>query len=420
MRTRWWLIATVLVAIIVAGAIFWQSVPKSPAGQPVPEPRASRSPEASVDAAMAGDLTITITPQEVENARFKIEEVSAGAGVQLGGGLRTTGTIQSNSYKDVPVFPVAGGIIRDISVVSGDRVARGQRLATVFSTELSEAQTTFLNMQVEIEKHHLHYSRTVRLAEIGAVSREELETVQAEYKTEQARLSAARERLLYLGMKPSQVDSLKSVDQMSAIVPVESPAGGVLLSRSVNNGEVVSLGKELFRVTDLSTVWVIAQVYESDFLAVPVGTSATITSGAFGGRSFQGRVSYVDPRVEPQTRTAQVRIETQNASGLLKLGMFVDVTFATKGRGAGVSNATTVSQSAVQQIGSTKVVYLATPRAGVFTQRVVQALEPSEGRVAIVEGLSSGDRVVSEGSFLLRSESLKLHPSQLSSSSQHK
>src|SRR5678815_2298566 len=320
MRTRWWLIATVLVAIIALGAVLWQSVPKNPAGQAVPEPRSSRSAETPVAASVAGDLTITIAPQEVENARFKIEEVSAGAGVQSVGGLRTTGTVQSNAYKDVPVFPVAGGIIRDVSVVSGDRVARGQRLATVFSTELAEAQTTFLNMQVEIEKHHLHYSRTVRLAEIGAVSREELETVQAEYKTEQARLSAARERLLYLGMKPSQIDMLKSVDQMSSIVPVESPASGVVLSRSVNNGEVVAVGKELFRVTDLSTVWVIAQVYEGDFLAVPVGTSATITSGAFGGRSFQGRVSYVDPRVEAQTRTAQVRIEAQNVSALLKLG----------------------------------------------------------------------------------------------------
>ena len=98
--------------------------------------------------------------------------------------------MQSNAYKDVPVFPLAGGIVKDIGVVLGDRVARGQRLATIFSTELSEAQTTFLNMQVEIEKHHLHYRRTERLAEIGAVSREELEAVQAD-KTEQARLSLA-------------------------------------------------------------------------------------------------------------------------------------------------------------------------------------------------------------------------------------
>ena len=425
MRTRWWLIAIVIAAIVVAGTLLWrtqrgQSVGNTRAGQPLPEPRASQSADTAGEpsaSAEAGDLTITIAPAEAENAKFKIEEAVAGpqSGVDSVGGLRTAGTVQSNSYKDVPVFPVAGGIIRDIGVVLGDRVARGQRLATVFSTELSEAQTTYLNMQVEIEKHHLHYSRTVRLAEIGAVSREELEAVQAEYKTEQARLAAARERLLYLGMKPRQIEMLKSVDQMSAIVPVESPAQGVILNRSVNNGEVVAVGKELFRVTDLSSVWVIAQVYESDFLSVPIGTSATITSAAFAGRSFQGRVSYVDPRVDPQTRTAQVRIETQNASGLLKLGMFVDVTFSTRGRAIAAGPAVTIPQGAVQQIGESKVVYLATPRAGVFTQRRVQALEPSEGRVAIVEGLAGGDRVVSEGSFLLRSESLKLHPSQHSS-----
>ncbi len=288
MSKRWLIVGLIILfaAIVVASFLLLRSPMQPAAERPVTAPDISDAAEPS------HEIKISLNPREIENARLKIEEARLETGSDATGlqGLRTTGTVQSNAYKDVPVFPVAGGIVREINVVLGDRVARGQRIATIFSTELSEAQTAYLALQAEIEKHHLHFRRTVQLAEIGAVSREELEAVEAEYKTEQARLGAARQRLLFLGMKPKQIDGLTTVDQMSAVVPVESPASGVVLSRTINQGELVGPGKELFRITDLSTVWIIAQIFENDFASVRLGTPATISSPAFAGRTFQGQI----------------------------------------------------------------------------------------------------------------------------------
>src|SRR5262249_18312284 len=153
---------------------------------------------------------------------------------------------------------------REINVTLGEQVRQGQKLATIFSTELSEAQSEYLTMQAEIEKHHKHFRRAAELVELGAISREEYEDIASQYKTEEAKLSAARQRLLLLGMTAKQIDDLQAPGQMNALVIVAAPSSGLILNRTVNPGEVVTMGKELLRIADLSTVWVIGQVYEQD------------------------------------------------------------------------------------------------------------------------------------------------------------
>jgi len=159
------------------------------------------------------------------------------------------------------------------------------------------------------------------------MSREDLEGAISKYKAAQANVSSARQRLILLGMSPKEVDALRTSDQMRSLVSVPAPVSGTVISRTVNPGEVVATGKELFRVADLSSILVVGQVYESDFAKVQLGTPAVITTAAYSGRTFTGRVSYIDPRVDPQTRTAQVRIELANPGEILKIGMFVDVSF---------------------------------------------------------------------------------------------
>jgi len=192
---------------------------------------------------------------------------------------------------------------------------------------------------------------------------------------------------------------------------VVAPVSGAVISRTVNGGEVVATGKELFRVADLSSVWVIGQVYEKDLASVREGTAAVVTTPAYSGKSFNGRVSYIDPRIDPQTRTAQVRIEVSNPGEMLRIGMYVDVVLgapAPPGTGSGV----TVPKAAVQTIGSKQVVFVATDQPGVFIQREVIAGPESGGQVLVYSGVSAGERVVTEGSFLLRAESLKQKPDQ--------
>ncbi|MGE0131273.1 MAG: efflux RND transporter periplasmic adaptor subunit [Blastocatellales bacterium] len=411
------LLIAVLLVVATAGAIgFWflrGSNRGGFAGRPVPTPDfdLSSSP-ANGSAARPGDLLITIQPDKLENAHFKIEAAIMQTGASsAASGLRTTGAVEPNAYKTTPVMPIAGGIVKQVNIELGDRVERGQKLATIFSTELADAQTAYLSILAEIERHHHHYNRMAQLVEIGAASREELEEANANYKIERAKSNAARQKLLLLGMSAKQIEELRDSNQMGALISVESPVSGTILSRAVNPGEVVTMGKELFRVADLSTVWVIGQIYEKDFADVRIGTPAVMTTPAFPGKTFAGRVSYVDPRVEAQTRTAQIRIEVGNPGGMLKLGMFLDVNFG----GAAMSEQAMVNvpRSAVQMIGAKQVVFVVTGKPGVFAQREVSAGPESNGLAPIYAGLGAGERVVTEGSFLLRAESLKLNPGQL-------
>jgi len=394
------------------GSIAGRPVP-APAGESVPLPAGAAS---AATAPRPGDIVITLSPDKFENAQLKTEVVTEQAGLPTAGasGTRTTGTVQSNAYKEVPVFPIVGGIVRQIDVELGNKINRGQPMATIFSSELADAEAAFLKMTAEVEEHHKHHNRTIDLVEIGAVSREELEQATTMNKTAEASLASARERLILFGLNEKQLDELRSAQRApKPLIAVNSPASGTLIGRAANTGEVVMQGKEMFRVADLSSVWVIAQIYEKDFQTVNISTPAAITTSAYPGRSFNGRVSYIDPRVDPQTRTAQVRVELANPREVLRLGMFVDVNFGGAAQGASSAQmALAVPRSAVQTIGARQIVYVATDQPGAFLQREVSAGPEVNGRLPVYTGLSAGERVVTEGSFLLRAESLKLNPAQ--------
>ena len=424
-RKRWLLIAMLLI-VISAGALvyryFRQNSGNSLACRPVPTPDFDVPPTSSGNTTgpavpHSGDFLITIQPEKLANAQLKIEPVIARLSSPMtAGGLRTAGTVEVNAYKSVPVLPIAGGIVRQVNFQLGDKIELGQKLATIFSTELADAQTVYLNVQAEMEKHHHMYKRAEQLVEIGATSREEFEQAAAEYKIEQAKLTAARQRLLLLGMNAKQIDDLNNANQMSAVISVEAPASGVIITRAVNPGEVVTMGKELFRIADLSTVWVIGQIYEKDFALVRAGSTANITTFAYPGRTFTGKVSYIDPRVEPQTRTAQLRIEVKNPGEMLKLGMFVDITFGVMISIGNSQQVAAVPRRTVQVIGDKQFVFVATEKPGVFSQRQVSAGAEANGLTPIYDGVSVGESVVTEGSFLLRAESLRLNPDQLAAS----
>jgi RND family efflux transporter MFP subunit len=321
------IIALLLVVVAAVTAFFLtRGSPSSPlAGRPVPEPSGDFSaPEAggssSGFSSRFGDVLIEIPPDKLANAHLKIEAAMAHSGDSMpDNAVRTTGTVESNAYKETPVLPIAGGIVREVGAQLGDKVARGQRLAVIFSTELSEAQAGYLKMLAEIERHHHHYQRMEKLVEIGAASREEFEQANAEYKTEQANLSAMRQKLMLLGMTAKQLDEMNKAGQVSSLITVEAPMQGTIISRTVNTGEVVMTGKEMFRIADLSKVWIVGQVYEKDSAAVRLGTAAAITTAAYPGTNFSGRVSYIAPRVDAQTRTSQVRVEVSNPGEMLRL-----------------------------------------------------------------------------------------------------
>jgi RND family efflux transporter MFP subunit len=407
---------TVIIALVAAvgvvglALLLWMLRPGGGgAGRPVPAPRtiAIEQPAAPGTDATSIEPTVTIPPEQVQRAGIKVEAV----GERMSGeavGQQATGVVQANAYRETPVMSLVGGIVRSVGPELGRNVGKGQTLAVVSSNDLAEAQSRYLTALAELDEHHKHHARTEKLVEIGAASREELETATSKLRAGEAELANMRQRLVLLGLSPQRVGALRSSSQISSEVGVPSPVSGTVTSRAVNPGEVVEANKELMRVTDLSSVWVVGQVYEKDLGKIRVGSGASITSDAYPGRIFRGRVSYVDPKLDPATRTAQVRIELANPGQALKLGMYVNVGFATIG--GSESTAPVVPVAAVQNIDTRQIVFLATSDPNVFAMRPVRLSPESNGYYTVLEGLNVGDRVVTEGSFMLRAEWLKSHP----------
>lgn len=255
-----------------------------------------------------------------------------------------------------------------------------------------------------LEADHQKRVRVEKLTSIGAASRQELEEITATHNAHATEVAAARQRLLLLGLSADQVGTLGDASHVVSDVTVPAPSGGLVIARTVNPGQVVMAGADLLVIADLGTVWVIGDLYEKDFPSVRVGSSATIAIPSGGQAPLRGRVAYIDPRLDPASRTAKVRIEVPNRSGDLRLGMFVNVTFDT-GPGRPV---TLVPRKAVQSMGERSVVYvLAAPGEPRFIERPVKLGASAGDQVEIVEGLKPGETVVTEGSFFLRAESAR-------------
>lgn len=403
------LLVVAIVAIFAVGLVaVWLLWPKQ-AGKPVPAPRTVSFEESPAQPSTTGEQKLTLTPEQVRSADLKIETVGERPSSEAAGQL-TTGTVQANTYKETPVVSLVGGIVRSVTGELGETVKRGQRVAVVFSNELADAQSQYLTAVAALDEHHRHHMRTVKLVEIGAASREELDMANSKYREAESNVANLRQKLMLLGMSAQRIDTLNSTSQVSSEVSVSAPTTGTITSRTANPGEVIEANKELMRVTDLSTVWVVAQVYEKDLATVRVGSGANVTSDAYPGRVFRGRVSYVDPKIDPATRTAQVRIELANPGQIFKIGMYVNVAFGAQG--VAEKTVPMVPKDAVQSIDNQQVVFVPTANANEFVLRPVHLGPESNGFYPVLEGVSTGDRIVTGGSFLLRAEWMKLHPVQ--------
>jgi RND family efflux transporter MFP subunit len=406
-RNRTAIVAMVgVLAITAIAIILWLLLRSgsSGAGRPVPTPR-NVGAETPASTSTTSEPIIAIDPEAAKRAGIKTEPVGEAmlAGSSAPGQV-TTGVVQANAYRTTPVVSVVGGILRRVSAELGQKVSQGQTVAVVFSDELAMAQSRYLNALADLDEHHKHHARTVRLVEIGAASREELEQATTKLRTAESEVASQRQRLLLLGLSEKRIAQLKTPAQVSSEVSLPAPVSGNVISRTANPGEVIQADKEVLRIADLSSVWVMGQVYEKDLGKVVVGSGASITSDAYPGRVFRGRVSYVDPTLDPATRTAQARIELANPGQVLKIGMFVNVAFVALG--GAESTTAVVPKSAVQNINNQQVVFVErTPNN--YAMRPVKLGPEVNGQYPVLEGLSVGERIVTDGSFLLRAEWLK-------------
>ncbi len=403
-KSRWWWVTGLAVIAAGAAGFFLQGRLGTTASKAAVQ-RAPTAPlSLSVPAAPVLEADVTISAEDLDRLYLKFGKVTE-AVVKVE--VRVPGTVQPNAYKQVHVVPLAGGVVTQVTAELGQTVSHGQVLAQIFSRDLAEAQTAYVSVNAELEAEHKKLVRTEDLVRVGAASRRVLEEVEANHQVHAAHAEEARQRLLLLGLDERQVADVAAGRPASTNLIIRSPLDGVVTARNVNLGQVVAPGQELLTVTDLSSVWIEANLLESDFGAVQVGARATITTSAYKGPQYRGVADYIDPQVDPQTRTAKVRTAVDNPGLALRLGMYMDVMFTSL---SGMKMPS-VPKQAIQTIGSSSVVYLPVEaEPGRFLQRPVKTGEETPVGLRVLEGLKGGETVVTDGSFLLRAEALRQHP----------
>jgi Cu(I)/Ag(I) efflux system membrane fusion protein len=339
--------------------------------------------------AVQGLTDVTIDPARQQLIGLKIAHADLGP---VGGAWRTSGRVAVDETRVHHVNVKFSGFMEH---VHGDFVGRpvrkGEPLFSIYSPELLSAQQEYL-LALDTRK---------RLAAAGGMSADG-----------DALVAAARRKLELWDVPRSEVDRIERTGQATRDLTFYSPASGVITKKDVVPGMRVNAGDMPFEIVDLSHVWVLADAYESDLGQVKLGMSATLSLKAFPNRTFKGRVAFIDPLLDPKTRTAKVRIDVPNPTGELRPEMFGEVVLQGKAR-QGVR----VPADAVIQSGTKSVVFVSLGD-GKFQPREVQLGETNADSVEVVAGLEQGDGVVTRANFLIDSESrLRASLAALSTSS---
>jgi cobalt-zinc-cadmium efflux system membrane fusion protein len=309
--------------------------------------------------------------------------------------LRLTGAVAYNAFKTTPVITQVGGPVTRILVVPGQHVKQGEPMLNVSSPDYSQLLDAYLKAADSSRLSEKNYARAQDLYQHHAIAERDLEQAESDRNQAHADLDAAEQGMKILGIK-NPADLAKT--PASAQIPVLAPIGGEVVERLVSPGQVVQAGQtQAFTISDLSTVWVLANVYQADLAFVRSGEDVAVQTDAYPG-TFHGRISYVSPALDPNTRTLQARIVVDNPGEKLKRDMYCTVT-VTAGT---VANAITVPNASVMRDDNNQpFVYVATG-TNQFGRRDVEIGESENGLTQIVKGVSPGEKVVGDGSLFLQ------------------
>ncbi|HEY3769033.1 MAG TPA: efflux RND transporter periplasmic adaptor subunit [Candidatus Angelobacter sp.] len=309
--------------------------------------------------------------------------------------LRLTGTVAYNSFLTTPVISQVSGPVSRILVSPGQQVRKGQPMLYVSSPDYSQLRANYLKARDVHSLAHKNYLRSQDLYVHHAIAERDLQAAESAEIQAQADLTAAEQSLKILGIP--RPDTLIE-NPTSPEVPVLAPISGEAVERLCSPGQVIQAGQtQCFTISDMSTVWVLANVYENQLAFVHVGDPVSMKTDAYPD-TFQGRISFMGAALDPTSRTLQARIDTKNPSSRLKKDMYVTATVV-----AGkIENAILVPDAAVLRDAENEpFVYVASGQDQ-FTRRPVKLGQSSDGKTQIVDGLQAGDQVAGDGSLFLQ------------------
>ena len=309
--------------------------------------------------------------------------------------LRLTGAVAYNAFNTTPVITQVGGPVSRILVVPGQHVKAGEPMLDVSSPDYSQLLDSYLKAADAYRLADKFYVRAQGLFEHHAIAERDLEQAESDRTQAQADLNAAEQGMKILGIK-NPADLAKAPS--SALIPVLAPISGEVVERLVQPGQVVQAGQtQAFTISDLSTVWVLANVYQSDLAYVHSGDDVVVETDSYPG-SFHGRISYISAALDPTTRTLQARILVDNPGEKLKRDMYCTVTVT-----AGVlSKVVAVPNTSILRDDNNQPFVYVAATGTQFGRRDVDLGESQNGQTQILKGISVGERVVGDGSLFLQ------------------
>jgi cobalt-zinc-cadmium efflux system membrane fusion protein len=317
--------------------------------------------------------------------------------------LVVTGEFEANANREAHVTTRIAGRVASIAKNVGDRVNKGERLATLESVELGQAQAAYLQSLARFELVEATAQRQRALFGEDLVARKEVLAADNALRLARIELDNARNQLVLYGFDAGRIAALGRGRALDPTVALLAPISGIVVTRHLTIGELLRPEAEqpAFSLSDVSELWVDAAVFEKDLANVHAGQPATITTPAYPGKTYRGRVSLVSTALEKASRTATARVVVPNPDGRLKADMTATVRIA-----VGERPALAVPAGAIVRDKEEAFVFVRED-ATRFRKRPVEAGTAVDGWVPIARGLKAGEQVVEKGSFTLKAELTK-------------
>jgi membrane fusion protein, heavy metal efflux system len=311
--------------------------------------------------------------------------------------LRLPGNVTFNAFKTTPVFSAIGGPVHQLLVTPGETVHAGQPLLTVNSPDYSAARSAYIKARDAFSLSEKIYSRAQDLYAHGAIAEADLQQAESARTQAEADRQASEDALRALGLNDPEA-VVKNPPKMTSQIPIIAPVGGEVVERLVGPGQLLIAGAtQIFTISDMSMVWVLVNVYPSDMAYVHEGDSVDVSTDSYP-EVFRGKISYIAPAIDPNTRTLQARIVTSNPAKKLKKDMYVTATV----QAGAVRDALIVPDAAVLRDTENEPFVYVQSGSNQFARRPVKVGDSQGGRTQVTDGLKEGEHVVGDGSLFLQ------------------
>jgi len=334
----------------------------------------SEAREASFSLAVVlSDEAQKIAGIKIETARFQAVPLK----------IRVLGEASFNQKKYSKISSRVSGRVEEVFAFPGDKVKKGQSLLSIYSPDFLSAQAEFIQAEERL-------------------NRAAKDSDEDEIQASKSLFDSARSKLLLLNVTEKELAELEETSSKKFLLPVRAPFEGSITESSIVSGDFVEFGQSLFKIADLSFLWVKVNIYEKELSKVRTGCEALVRVAAYPDEEFKGKLTLISDVVGEKTRTIEGRVEVSNEQGKLRPGMYAEVDLVSVFE----SKALFIPEWAVHKIEDKKVVFVPAGENS-FSAKEIKTGSKVNGFVEVVEGLKEGDAFVSEGSFLLKSELLK-------------